>query len=1075
MDLDAAIAKLGATESQAEVTGDVLSGTDLDLDGLKAAAKALRDKEYVGFIGLTDTDIDDMDIITLLAKMSATVSQKKVTGAILNGTNLTYEELLVAAKELRDKEYNSFKGLTDTQIEEMPIAELLQKIGGEISEEAVLGGEIISKEEYDKITDPKEKAKYKYLREDVTERFISIIYTYETWKVYAYGPHAGEEIPGTRTSTSETLSEQYVGGSIQTKVALDAIGGYNVIALNDFVNGQDIIGSVYVGGTYSGGYDVIKNNMADGGDAANYVATYINKIADGCTSSARHPEVNGGQTNDLSVFDITDKEASNTSEYWDAYYKMLLKAANKCTREELEDAYSVDNDTKFYKLATAPDDTIFVLITSESGVANLTENLTTTSNDVVMNYVYIVDDSVKMINVGGLSSMLIAPNADIYLVKNDDLGLTQGNSAGCVVGRNVYNNGSYATASSEEVTHETYVEPVYKYHRWSEHRKKWVDCESTHPDAVRYKATEGYNITTTETVWNYNVETNGHAVELHTAKKNFDIIGEETVKKTSLYATEARDAAYSYSLSDQIEKYDFSKDVQDQLYGFSKDSQDQLFGFSKNSQDQLYGFSKNSQDQLYGFSKDSQDQLYGFSKDSQDQLYGFSKDSQDQLYGFSKDSQDQLYGFSKDSQDQLYGFNKGSQDQLFGFSKDSQDQLYGFNKDSQDQLYGFNKGSQDQLYGFSKDSQDQLFGFSKDSQDQLYGFNKRSQDQLFGFNKGSQDQLFGFNKRSQDQLFGFNKGSQDQLFGFNKGSQDQLFGFSKDAQDQLFGFNKGNQDQLFGFNKGSQDQLFGFNKGSQDQLFGFNKGSQDQLFGFNKGSQDQLFGFNKGSQDQLFGFNKGSQDQLFGFSKDAQDQLFGFNKGSQDQLFGFSKDAQDQLFGFDKNTQDQLFGFSKDVQDQLFGFKLDAQEEVFAYGLEATKRLYSYSFAGIKVIERSFYGERIVTPPPTDDNPPGDNPPPTDDTPTDDTLIITPPPAGAVLGANRPVEAEGTVLGARRSGSVLGARRAPGAVLGKRRSPKTADAAMGGMVAGMMLSMMTAFGGATVLKKKREDEDEVEE
>nr|MCR4850418.1 hypothetical protein [Lachnospiraceae bacterium] len=138
-----------------------------------------------------------------------------------------------------------------------------------------------------------------------------------------------------------------------------------------------------------------------------------------------------------------------------------------------------------------------------------------------------------------------------------------------------------------------------------------------------------------------------------------------------------------------------------------------------------------------------------------------------------------------------------------------------------------------------------------------------------------------------------------------------------------------------------------------------------------------------------------------------------------------------------------------------------------SYSLTGTKTLYSFTANKINetVTITSFYGERYI---------PGEPPttPPTTPPPTDDTLILTPPPVGAVLGANRPVEAEGTVLGARRSGSVLGARRGPGAVLGKRRSPKTADAAMGGIVAGMMLSMMTAFGGATVLKKKREDEVE---
>ena len=89
------------------------------------------------------------------------------------------------------------------------------------------------------------------------------------------------------------------------------------------------------------------------------------------------------------------------------------------------------------------------------------------------------------------------------------------------------------------------------------------------------------------------------------------------------------------------------------------------------------------------------------------------------------------------------------------------------------------------------------------------------------------------------------------------------------------------------------------------------------------------------------------------------------------------------------------------------------------------------------------------------------------DAPADD-FVAAPAiaPVGAVLGANRPLETLGSV----RSGSVLGERRGPqGAVLGKRRSPKTADGAMGGMVAGMMLSMMSAFGGAKVLKKKDEE------
>ena len=179
---------------------------------------------------------------------------------------------------------------------------------------------------------------------------------------------------------------------------------------------------------------------------------------------------------------------------------------------------------------------------------------------------------------------------------------------------------------------------------------------------------------------------------------------------------------------------------------------------------------------------------------------------------------------------------------------------------------------------------------------------------------------------------------------------------------------------------------------------------------------------------------------------------------------------------FDVTIADQTSVFSLEPETQaakyLYGYTAPEQEATYKYGVEGEGVFYKYTVTGYKPTTISYYGEAVVTAPPV-------TPPPTDDDIITDTFVFTdapaddavaaPAPVAAVLGANRPVEVEGTVLGAIRSGSVLGERRAPGAVLGKRRSPKTADAAMGGMIAGMMLSMMTAFGGATVLKKKRED------
>ncbi len=92
-------------------------------------------------------------------------------------------------------------------------------------------------------------------------------------------------------------------------------------------------------------------------------------------------------------------------------------------------------------------------------------------------------------------------------------------------------------------------------------------------------------------------------------------------------------------------------------------------------------------------------------------------------------------------------------------------------------------------------------------------------------------------------------------------------------------------------------------------------------------------------------------------------------------------------------------------------------------------------------------------------------------------LVNAPLPVNAVLGANRPLQEQAVSEAASEQNGtnrgVLGKRRGmQGEVLGMKRSPKTADGAAGGMVAGMVMSILSAFGGAAALKKKRRDEEE---
>lgn len=194
------------------------------------------------------------------------------------------------------------------------------------------------------------------------------------------------------------------------------------------------------------------------------------------------------------------------------------------------------------------------------------------------------------------------------------------------------------------------------------------------------------------------------------------------------------------------------------------------------------------------------------------------------------------------------------------------------------------------------------------------------------------------------------------------------------------------------------------------------------------------------------------------------------------ELVSYNVNANRTLFDVTVADQVSIFSLAPETQaaKYIYGFTAPEQPATYRYGVKGDEVFYKYTVSGHRTTTTSYYGEAVVTAPPV-------APPPTDDDIITTTFVYGAPddvaddfvaaPVSAVLGANRPVEVEGTVLGAQRSGSVLGERRPQGAVLGKRRSPKTADAAMGGMIAGMMLSMMTAFGGATVLKKKREDEE----
>ena len=343
----------------------------------------------------------------------------------------------------------------------------------------VAAGSTISEDMYNQLS-AEEKALYHKISEEVTYRYVSIVLYDEN----------GEPI--------KVQAEQAVNEG--TKVGLSDVGAFNIIALEDFVNSQDITGSIYVGGNFSG-TGFVKNGAANGADS--YVESFINNS----TSTAQIWNTEDGrvtQNGKASDYYITDEDAENTSQYWQAYYKMLLEALKQAD----------------YHLRTTDDNGNitgeFVYVQADgNGVANIAGKTTSDQYDNDAQKLYVVSTDTKYVNVNGIKGVVIAPNADVYLSNTGANGLWEGQSSGTVVGRNVYNDGSFIKSN---VSYD------------------WWDWFYTNPH---------YNGTS---------EGKGSALELHTTKADFDIEGEEIVKTSAIYSTEGREAEYKV----EVENYKIS-------------------------------------------------------------------------------------------------------------------------------------------------------------------------------------------------------------------------------------------------------------------------------------------------------------------------------------------------------------------------------------------------------------------------------------------------------------------------------------------------------------------------------------
>ena len=122
----------------------------------------------------------------------------------------------------------------------------------------------------------------------------------------------------------------------------------------------------------------------------------------------------------------------NTSQYWNAYYRMLLEALRQAD----------------YSLNTTDDNGNitgeFVYVRADgNGVANIAGNTTTGDYNNEATKLYVVSSDTKYVNVNGIRGVVIAPNADVYLSQTGRDGLWEGQSSGTVVGKNVYNDGTF--------------------------------------------------------------------------------------------------------------------------------------------------------------------------------------------------------------------------------------------------------------------------------------------------------------------------------------------------------------------------------------------------------------------------------------------------------------------------------------------------------------------------------------------------------------------------------------------------------------------------------------------------------
>ncbi|MBQ7774724.1 MAG: hypothetical protein IJ379_02295, partial [Lachnospiraceae bacterium] len=467
------------TESKDAEGNTVLSASKLidDAEGIEAARQDLIDK---GFTNITESKDAEGNTVLSASKLIDDAEGIEAAKQALIDKGFTEDQISVTKNAEGKTVLTASKTLTDTKTKEnisgnYSVGDKITIDGKEYTitsvdktKEEVLAGSTISQDKYDQLSD-EEKALYTKIGDEITYRYVSIV-LYDDY---------GNPI---RVQAEQAVNEG-------TKVGLEDVGAYNVIALENFVNNQDLTGSVYVGGTLSGG-GFIKNGAANGADS--YVESFINNS----DSTAQIWNVENGsvtQSGKASDYDISDVDKVNTAQYWNAYYNMLLEALRQAD----------------YSLNTTDDDgnvtgKLVYLEADGNGVVNIAGKTTSGQYDNDATKLYVVSSDTKYVNVNGIRGVVIAPNADVYLSQTGRDEMWEGQSSGTVVGKNVYNDGSYIQSIYDE----------WWFFGW-------------HRD---YKGIE---------------EGNGSALELHTTKAGFDIEGEEIVKTSAVYSTEGRAAEYT--------------------------------------------------------------------------------------------------------------------------------------------------------------------------------------------------------------------------------------------------------------------------------------------------------------------------------------------------------------------------------------------------------------------------------------------------------------------------------------------------------------------------------------------------